>query len=647
MGYLAMGYQVAGKLAKALPLFKEAATGIELRRFQHEHVKHIISNTIAAYEAAKQFDKVETWRRKWLAMVKAEAGAESPAYALELASLGLPLSKLSHFAEAEAVLRECLAIREKTQPDVWSTFNIHSMLGGTLLGQKKYAEAEMLLLKGYAGLKQREAAISKSGKIRLDEALERLVALYTDWHAVEPDKGYEAKAAEWQMKLNEHKAVANAETPATNTGVKERWTNANSQCGCIIVGSLKLVPESFKLKMRNSRFLDLVCSTLLLLFFLMLSLRQVKADDSIPKILGMADTRPPSGPFVPIDEGKKGYMVPYVQKLGDSGASFEMIPVPGGRVTVGSPQNEVGHRPDEGPTYSVELAPFWIGKTEVTWGDFEGFMESHLVFKKHAANRVRQVTTSNRADAVTVPTLLYAPAHHKEFGDDPKHPAVTMTQYSAKQYTKWLSGITGVQYRLPTEAEWEYAARAGSQSAYCFGDSPSILDEYAVHSQSTCGLVASKKPNPFGLYDMHGNVWEWTIEQYSPTGYIAHAGKSFAGLEATQWATKLDLQCVRGGCWNDAPDRVRSASRMGSDRSEWAMEDPEIPQSPWWYTSDPSRMVGMRLVRSATPLNKKWIDRFWENEIQELQDYINASVQEGRGIEGLPIPALLKELKWK
>jgi formylglycine-generating enzyme len=104
---------------------------------------------------------------------------------------------------------------------------------------------------------------------------------------------------------------------------------------------------------------------------------------------------------------------------------------------------------------------------------------------------------------------------------------------------------------------------------------------------------------------------------------------------------------VRGGCWNDPPERVRSASRMGSDRNDWAREDPEVPQSPWWYTSDPARMVGMRLVRSAKPLSRKLIDKFWENEIQELQDDINATVQEGRGIEGLPIPELLKELKWK
>ena len=398
--------------------------------------------------------------------------------------------------------------------------------------------------------------------------------------------------------------------------------------------------------MSNAVSLHLSCFRLAVLS-LIASFRLVQADNGLPKTIGIVETQPQSGPFVPIEGGTGGYMVPYVQQLGDNGVSFEMIPVPAGSVIVGSPEKEAGHQPDEGPTFTVELAPFWIGKTEVTWGEFEGFMQTHFAFKKLAAKRIREVTNSNRADAVTVPTLLYDPSRSKEHGDNPKHPAVTMTQYSAKQYTKWLSGITGVQYRLPTEAEWEYAARAGSQSAYCFGDSPSLLGEYAVHSQTSSSLVGSKKPNLFGLHDMHGNVWEWTIEQYSPKGYVVQAGKTFAGLGGTQWTKTLNSQCARGGCWNDPPERVRSASRMGSDRELWADEDPELPHSPWWYTSDPARMVGMRLVRSAKPLSRKQVDKFWENEIPELQDDINATVQEGRGVQGLPVPELLKELKWK
>ena len=379
-------------------------------------------------------------------------------------------------------------------------------------------------------------------------------------------------------------------------------------------------------------------------FFLLLPNRGVNADGPTSNAIGIVESQTSLGPCVAMDGGKGGYMVPYIHELGATGISFEMIPVPGGRVSVGSPEKEAGHRGDEGPMFEVELAPFWIGKTEVTWREFQGFMRTDSVFRKQETKGIRKITDRNRTDAVTVPTPLYEEAHHKEYGNDPRHPAVTMTQYSAKQYTKWLSGITGVQYRLPTEAEWEYAARAGSSFAYCFGNEPSLVDQYAVHSTTRCALVASKKPNLFGLYDMHGNVWEWTIEQYSPNGFQKQGGQKYHELDGTQWVTRVNSQCVRGGSWSDPPNRVRSASRMGSDQSDWASDDPAIPMSPWWYTSDPSRMVGMRLVRSAKPLSQQLINKFWEIEIQELQDDVNECLEFGRGRAGLAVPELLNEL---
>ena len=100
------------------------------------------------------------------------------------------------FAEAEPLLRECLAIREKTQPDAWSTFNTQSSLGGALLGQKKYADAEPLLRAGYEGLKQREKTIPEQGKVRIPEAIERLVRLYEA-------TGKKDDAAKWRKKLEE------------------------------------------------------------------------------------------------------------------------------------------------------------------------------------------------------------------------------------------------------------------------------------------------------------------------------------------------------------------------------------------------------------------------------------------------------------
>jgi eukaryotic-like serine/threonine-protein kinase len=203
MNNLASGYLDAGKLDLALPLFQEAAAGIETRRFQHQHAGRIVGNLIACHEHLKQFDRAEPWRRKWLAVVKERFGADSVAYAGELASLGLNLLKQSKWADAEAVLRDSLAIRERKLPDDWRTFNTRSLLGEALLGQKRYAEAEPLLLAGYEGLKGRAAKAPMHGKAYLVAALERLVQLCD---ALEKKD----EAAKWRKELDNQKKKAAA-----------------------------------------------------------------------------------------------------------------------------------------------------------------------------------------------------------------------------------------------------------------------------------------------------------------------------------------------------------------------------------------------------------------------------------------------------
>ena len=146
----------AGKLDLALPLFQEAAAGIEQRRFQHQDAARMINNLIDCHEQLKQFDQAEAWRRKWLAVVKGRSPADSLPVAAELAGLGLNLLQQKKWSDAEAVLRDCLVVREKKQPDEWTTFNTKSMLGEALLGQKKYADAEPFLVQGYEEMKRRE-----------------------------------------------------------------------------------------------------------------------------------------------------------------------------------------------------------------------------------------------------------------------------------------------------------------------------------------------------------------------------------------------------------------------------------------------------------------------------------------------------------
>jgi tetratricopeptide (TPR) repeat protein len=190
---LAAAYQVTGHLNKAVPLLEQAAASIEKLRFQHANAGGIIGNTIAAYEKAGQLDKAEGWRRKWLAHVRDKAGETSPAFANELAGLGTNLLGQQKWTEAEPVLRECLTIREKQQPETWTTFLTQSMLGEALLGQKKYADAEPPLLAGYEGMKERQTQIPPQAKVlRLREALDRLVQL-----AEAQDKPGEA--AKWRQ----------------------------------------------------------------------------------------------------------------------------------------------------------------------------------------------------------------------------------------------------------------------------------------------------------------------------------------------------------------------------------------------------------------------------------------------------------------
>lgn len=369
------------------------------------------------------------------------------------------------------------------------------------------------------------------------------------------------------------------------------------------------------------------------------------AEDAKAQIPGIVLTKPDSSIAVPIEGG---FMVPYTVTIPGTKVRFEMIPIPAGKFSLGSPAGEAERSEDEGPQAEVELPPFWIAKTELTWSEYKLFMSLYQIFKKLQSNGIRRVTDENRVDAITVPTPLYESEHTFEFGEDPQQPAVTMTQYAAKQYTKWLSGMTGVQYRLPTEAEWEYAARGGSKTAYSFGDDVKMLEEYACFEGSNKGgpsKVAQKKPNAFGLYDMHGNVWEWTVDAFTEDGFEA-IGKGLVTVDkAVQWPTMAYPRCVRGGGWQDPAERCRSAARMGTEDVDWKDEDPNVPLSPWWYTSDPSRSVGMRLARSLKPLTAEQLKLYWEIDNEDIRLDVHLRMEEGRGSMGLPVPELSEELK--
>ena len=301
-------------------------------------------------------------------------------------------------------------------------------------------------------------------------------------------------------------------------------------------------------------------------------------------------------------------MKTYTSVLPGTDVTFEMVAIPGGEFTQGSPDSEKGRKPDEGPLHKVKLSPFWIGKYEVTWDQYLLFMYPDDE-KKLRETHVTPEEVNKVSDAVTRPSKPYV---DMSFGMGKSgYPAIAMTQHGANKFCHWLSAKTGHFYRLPTEAEWEYACRAGTTTTYSFGDDEGKLPEYGWffdNSNSKYQKVGKKKPNPWGLYDMHGNVTEWVLDQYSPDYYKTLAA---AGLAIDPWnkATQPYPHAARGGSWDDDPAALRSAARRASERG-WKMTDPQLPKGIWYHTD--AQFIGFRVVRplavpSAEEMTKYWI----------------------------------------
>jgi hypothetical protein len=188
---LGVNYRDAGRLDEALPLLEAAARASR----QNPALRWVGAELVDGYIRAGETAKGAALARELVAEARAAFAADSLQLAGALAINGTNLLRLKAWADAEPLLRECLAIREREQPDAWTTFNTQSLLGGALLGQARYADAEPLLLRGYEGMRQLQSTIPPQGQVRLTEALERLVQLYQA-------TGEKAKAADWQTKLD-------------------------------------------------------------------------------------------------------------------------------------------------------------------------------------------------------------------------------------------------------------------------------------------------------------------------------------------------------------------------------------------------------------------------------------------------------------
>ena len=211
---LGVNYKDAGRLEEAVPLLEEAYRAAK----KHPQLGWVRMSLLEAYAKAGANGKVAGLLQEQLSEARKTLPRDSPQLAGMLAQVGLSLLELKLWSEAEPLLRESLAIRAKTQANVWTTFNAQSMLGGALLGQKKYAEAEPLLLKGYAGMKERERSIPPQGKVRFKEAVERLVQLYEA-------TGKKGEAAKWRAELPQHPASALAQARAH--AARKEWKQAS------------------------------------------------------------------------------------------------------------------------------------------------------------------------------------------------------------------------------------------------------------------------------------------------------------------------------------------------------------------------------------------------------------------------------------
>ncbi len=368
--------------------------------------------------------------------------------------------------------------------------------------------------------------------------------------------------------------------------------------------------------------------------------------DSKLENLGLSKDEPADGPSVKVDDG---YMVPYTLTIPGSDVTVDMVPVPGGTFKLGSDEDEEDREDDEGPQVEVTVEPMWVAKRETSWKEYMLYMSMYQLFKDLEAKGLRKIDDSNEVDAVTAPTELYDPTFTFEFGREENLPAVTMTQYAAKQYTKWLAKLTGHQYRLPSEAEWEYACRGGSETAFHFGEDYDQLDDYAWYYDNSDDMphpVGEKKPNQFGLHDMHGNVMELVIDNYTEDGYetLAEMEQPVDVKAAIKWPESYDNRTVRGGSFQDDPDQLRAAARLGSEDEDWKADDPNVPLSPWWYTTDPARGVGFRIFRSYNKLDDETISQFWNIQNEDVALDVEMRISEGRGIQSAVDPSLAKDI---
>ncbi|HVN57693.1 MAG TPA: SUMF1/EgtB/PvdO family nonheme iron enzyme [Bacteroidales bacterium] len=293
----------------------------------------------------------------------------------------------------------------------------------------------------------------------------------------------------------------------------------------------------------------------------------------------------------------------FTEMIPGTNVSFKMVAVPGGSFNMGSPDDEPLRKSDEGPVRKVTLSPFWMGEVEVTWNEY-------LAFFKATSSQGRTEGTSvsqRKTDAITGATPPWG-APDQGWGKG-ERPAITMSWHAAVVYTKWLSKVTGKRYRLPTEAEWEYACRGGTNTPYFFEGNPKKFTSdgffrkifkpdtaniasriiYKVNSNMKTAEPSAVKPNPLGIKNMLGNVAEFCWDYYAPDYY------KYDSVRVNPRGPAIGQErVIRGGSFKSDAKDVRSASRDFTRTRAWLVTDPQMPKSIWWYSDCID--VGFRVV---------------------------------------------------
>ena len=287
----------------------------------------------------------------------------------------------------------------------------------------------------------------------------------------------------------------------------------------------------------------------------------------------------------------------YDQLVPGTALKIKMVPIKAGTFTMGSPATEKGRDDDEGPQRKTTVSAFWMATHETTFAEWDAF------FKNMQVPQTKAVAV----DAVSRPTAQYIDLTWG-MGRDARQPTNSLSQTAALMYCRWLYTQTGIFYRLPTEAEWEYACRAGTTTAYPFGNDPKSLAAYAYfkdNSEEKFHKVEALKPNAWGLYDMLGNVSEWTMDQYDAATYSKREdGAVDPGVPPASKYPRV----MRGGSYLDDAKECRCTNRIASS-ADWNKRDPQIPKSRWWLTD--GVFTGFRIVRPVKQPSKEEIEKFY------------------------------------